>query len=71
VARPTRRLLFTVQPALTGDLIPHAAGGYAGAKRLDSFYGSPLRLAADPRRFDVSRLVSFATGPDVNAFQHP
>jgi len=51
---PRGTCFFTVQPELTGDLIPHTAGWYAGAQRWDSFYGSPLRLAADARRFDVS-----------------
>ncbi len=36
------------------DLIPHAAGWYAGNEIWSSVYGSPLRLAADARRFDTS-----------------
>ncbi|HEY5181508.1 MAG TPA: aminotransferase class V-fold PLP-dependent enzyme [Dermatophilaceae bacterium] len=51
---PRGTCFFTVQPELTGDLIPHNAGWYAGAQRWDSLYGSPLRLAADAWRFDVS-----------------
>ena len=31
-----------------------AAGWYAGEDRWSSIYGSPLRLATDARRFDVS-----------------
>jgi selenocysteine lyase/cysteine desulfurase len=51
---PRGTCFFTILPELTGDLIPHNAGWYAGAQRWDSFYGSPLRLAPDARRFDVS-----------------
>lgn len=36
------------------DLVPHSAGWYAGADVWASIYGSPLRLAADARRFDIS-----------------
>lgn len=36
------------------ELIPHTAGCYAGAEPWSSIYGSPLRLAPDARRFDVS-----------------
>ena len=51
---PRGTCFFTVQPELTGDLIPHNAGWYAGAQRWDSLYGSPLRLASGAWRFDVS-----------------
>jgi len=51
---PRGTCFFTVQPELTGELIPHNAGWYAGAQPWDSLYGSPLRLADDARRFDVS-----------------
>jgi len=43
-----------VRSDLDDELIPHTAGWYAGAQPWDSIYGSPLRLAADARRFDVS-----------------
>lgn len=36
------------------DLVPIAAGWYAGEDRWNSVYGTPLRLAQDARRFDVS-----------------
>ncbi|MFE7132563.1 aminotransferase class V-fold PLP-dependent enzyme [Streptomyces sp. NPDC057638] len=36
------------------QLPPLAAGWYAGEDIWDSLYGTPLRLAADARRFDVS-----------------
>lgn len=35
-------------------LTPHGAGWYAGQDVWASIYGSPLRLAADARRFDIS-----------------
>lgn len=51
---PRGTCFFTVQPELTDGLIPHTAGWYAGADPWTSIYGSPLRLARDARRFDVS-----------------
>lgn len=51
---PRGTAFLTVQPDLLDDLLPVNAGWYAGADRWDSIYGSPLRLAADARRFDVS-----------------
>ncbi len=41
-------------PDFTGRLKPLAAGWFAGDVVADSFYGPPLRLAADARRFDIS-----------------
>lgn len=51
---PRGTAYMTVQPDLVGDLVPHNASWYAGADRWTSIYGSPLRLAEDARRFDVS-----------------
>jgi selenocysteine lyase/cysteine desulfurase len=51
---PRGTAFFTVQPEFMDGLIPHAAGWYAGEQPWSSIYGSPLRLAADARRFDVS-----------------
>lgn len=45
---------LTVQAECLEELVPQAAGWYAGADRWDSIYGGPLRLAGDARRFDVS-----------------
>jgi selenocysteine lyase/cysteine desulfurase len=50
---PRGTCFATVGPA-GNDLIPHAAGWYAGDDIWSSVYGSPLRLAADARRFDTS-----------------
>lgn len=43
-----------LSPAVRDRLVPHAAGWYAGADVHASYYGPPLRLAADARRFDIS-----------------
>ena len=44
----------TVRPEFLDDLVPHAAGWYAGQDPWSSIYGGPLRLATDARRFDTS-----------------
>jgi selenocysteine lyase/cysteine desulfurase len=41
-------------PELRERLTPSAAGWFAGEDVHDSYYGPPLRLAADARRFDLS-----------------
>ena len=41
-------------PDLTARLKPLAANWFAGESVHDSYYGLPLRLAADARRFDIS-----------------
>jgi selenocysteine lyase/cysteine desulfurase len=41
-------------PDIASRLRPLAAGWFAGEVPLDSFYGPPLRLAQDARRFDIS-----------------
>ncbi|MBM9467377.1 aminotransferase class V-fold PLP-dependent enzyme [Nakamurella leprariae] len=41
-------------PAFADRLLPLAAGWFAGADVHDSYYGLPLRLAQDARRFDIS-----------------
>lgn len=41
-------------PALRDRLTPLAAGWYAGEDPHGSYYGPPLRLATDARRFDLS-----------------
>lgn len=51
---PRGTAYLTVQPDLLCDLVPLAAGWYAGADRWASIYGAPLRLADDARRLDVS-----------------
>lgn len=51
---PRGSAYLTIQPELLTDVIPHNAGWYAGADPWESIYGSPLRLANDARRLDVS-----------------
>ncbi|GGM78320.1 aminotransferase class V-fold PLP-dependent enzyme [Dactylosporangium sucinum] len=41
-------------PSLRERMTPYAAGWYAGEDVHASYYGPPLRLAADARRFDIS-----------------
>jgi selenocysteine lyase/cysteine desulfurase len=41
-------------PALRERLTPYAAGWYAGSDVHTSYYGAPLRLATNARRFDIS-----------------
>jgi selenocysteine lyase/cysteine desulfurase len=43
-----------LSPAVRETMRPVAAGWFAGADPSTSFYGPPLRLAEDARRFDVS-----------------
>lgn len=45
---------LVVRPELRDRLTPHGAGWYAGADPHTSYYGLPLRLATDSRRFDIS-----------------
>jgi selenocysteine lyase/cysteine desulfurase len=51
---PRGTAFFTIRPECRDDLIPHAAGWYAGEDVPSSYYGAPLRLAAGARRFDLS-----------------
>jgi selenocysteine lyase/cysteine desulfurase len=51
---PRGTAFLTVRPDLLDGLVPAAAGWYAGEDRWSSIYGSPLRLAHDARRFDLS-----------------
>ncbi len=43
-----------LRPEIRSWLVPHAANWYAGADVHGSYYGPPLRLALDARRFDIS-----------------
>jgi selenocysteine lyase/cysteine desulfurase len=51
---PRGTAFFTVRPEWREGLLPLAAGWYAGDDVPASYYGAPLRLAADARRFDLS-----------------
>ncbi len=51
---PRGTAFLTVRPDLLDGLLPGSAGWYAGPEPWSSIYGSPLRLATDARRLDVS-----------------
>jgi selenocysteine lyase/cysteine desulfurase len=51
---PRGTAFFTIRPERREELVPHAAGWYAGEDVPASYYGAPLRLAHDARRFDLS-----------------
>jgi selenocysteine lyase/cysteine desulfurase len=51
---PRGTAFMSVRPELMDRLTPLAAGWYAGEDPHASYYGPPLRLAANARRFDVS-----------------
>ncbi len=51
---PRGSAFMTIRPELAAEVVPLAANWYAGADRWSSIYGTPLRLAEDARRFDVS-----------------
>lgn len=51
---PRGTAYFTLRPELRDGLIAHGAGWYAGEVVDASYYGAPLRLAEDARRFDLS-----------------
>jgi selenocysteine lyase/cysteine desulfurase len=51
---PRGTAFMSVRPELHDRLTPIAAGWYAGEDPHASYYGAPLRLANDARRFDVS-----------------
>jgi selenocysteine lyase/cysteine desulfurase len=51
---PRGTAFMSVRPELQDRFTPHAAGWYAGEDPHASYYGPPLRLAHDARRFDVS-----------------
>ncbi len=51
---PRGTAYLTVAAGLEDEMVPHGANWYAGEERWSSIYGSPLRLARDVRRFDLS-----------------
>lgn len=51
---PRGTAFMVVREALAKRLVPFQAGWYAGADVHDAYYGAPLRLAPDARRFDTS-----------------
>jgi selenocysteine lyase/cysteine desulfurase len=51
---PRGTAFMVVREALAERLVPFQAGWYAGADVHDAYYGAPLRLAREARRFDTS-----------------
>jgi selenocysteine lyase/cysteine desulfurase len=51
---PRGSAFMTVRPEVAERITPHSAGWYAGDDPHSSYYGEPLRLAGEARRFDVS-----------------
>jgi selenocysteine lyase/cysteine desulfurase len=54
LCHPRGTAFLIVRPQLREWLVPAAAGWYAGEQPWETCYGTPLRLAQDARRFDVS-----------------
>jgi selenocysteine lyase/cysteine desulfurase len=51
---PRGTSFMVVGDALQETMVPHSAGWYAGEDVHASYFGPPLRLASDARRFDTS-----------------
>jgi selenocysteine lyase/cysteine desulfurase len=51
---PRGTAFMAIDDAWLEDVVPHAAGWYAGADVHSSYFGPPLRLASDARHFDAS-----------------
>ena len=51
---PRGTAFMTVGEEFQQSVVPHSAGWYAGADVHASYFGPPLRLASDARRFDTS-----------------
>jgi selenocysteine lyase/cysteine desulfurase len=51
---PRGTAFMTVRPGLLDEIVPLAAGWYAGEDPHATYFGPPLRLARDARRLDVS-----------------
>lgn len=51
---PRGTALLAIRRERLDEVVPHAAGWYAGEDPLDSFFGPPLRLAESARRLDTS-----------------
>jgi selenocysteine lyase/cysteine desulfurase len=54
LCHPRGTAFMTVAPALLERMVPLSAGWYAGENPWETCYGTPLRLASDARRLDIS-----------------
>lgn len=51
---PRGTAFMAIRPERMEEVVPHAAGWYAGEDPLQTFFGPPLRLAESARRLDTS-----------------
>jgi selenocysteine lyase/cysteine desulfurase len=51
---PRGTAFMAIRPERMAQVVPHAAGWYAGEDPLGTFFGPPLRLAESARRLDTS-----------------
>src|SRR3990170_3769575 len=51
---PRGTAYMAIKPERLADVVPAAAGWYAGEDPLETFFGPPLRLAESARRLDTS-----------------
>ena len=51
---PRGTCFMSTRPDLRERVVPQAAGWYAAENPYDTYFGEPLRLAADARRLDTS-----------------
>ena len=51
---PRGTAFLVASPRVLAEVLPHAAGWFAADDMHAGYYGTPLRLADDARRFDVS-----------------
>jgi selenocysteine lyase/cysteine desulfurase len=60
-----------IRPELLENVVPHAAGWYAGEDPLATFFGPPLRLAETARRLDTSPawFMWVATAPALDVIE--
>jgi selenocysteine lyase/cysteine desulfurase len=54
LCHPRGTAFMTIAPELRDRIVPLAAGWYAAEHPWDTCYGTPLQLASDARRFDIS-----------------
>ncbi|HYI37762.1 MAG TPA: aminotransferase class V-fold PLP-dependent enzyme [Thermoleophilaceae bacterium] len=69
---PRGTAFMTVRPERMDELVPAAAGWYAGELPWESVYGPEMRLAAGARRFDLSPswLSWVGTAPALEYLEH-
>lgn len=68
---PRGTAFLAIRPGLLENVVPHAAGWYAGEDPLATFFGPPLRLAESARRLDTSPawFMWVATAPALDVIE--